>query len=281
MACQHAQVSAIVALRDSHQAAETDDVYISVEHLFELLVISRTSQSLRRHRCSRDPHRWRFGHAGVHFRIVLGADVDPRIHGESARAGRSMAAASGIRNDEFAALLADAQIGAEPAITRLFEDMQPRLLRFLGAADPSSGEDLAADVWLAVATSLPRFRGGYQAFRSWVFAIARRRLVDHRRSIDRRRTDPSDEEAFVSIIARDQTDRQVVDRLSGRDAALAITQMLSEEQAEVVLLRIVAELDVAEVASIMEKTENWVRVTQHRALRKLSDRLGDSREVIL
>jgi RNA polymerase sigma-70 factor, ECF subfamily len=211
----------------------------------------------------------------------MGAEIDPRTHREHGRASRSRAALRGIRNDEFAGLLARAQAGEELAVARLFEDMQPRLLRFLGAADPSAGEDLAADVWVAVATSFTRFSGDYQAFRSWVLAIARRRLVEHRRSTDRRRTDPSDGEVFASIAAKDQTDGQVVDDMSGREAAALITQMLSEEQAEVVLLRIVGELDVADVALIMERTENWVRVTQHRALRRLSERLGDSKEVIL
>ena len=46
---------------------------------------------------------------------------------------------------------------------------------------------------------------------------------------------------------------------------------LSEEQAEVILLRVVADLPVAEVARITGRTAGAVRVMQHRALRKLAE----------
>ena len=50
--------------------------------------------------------------------------------------------------------------------------------------------------------------------------------------------------------------------------------MLSGEQADVLLLRVLADLDVEQVASIMQRSPNWVRVTQHRAVRRLAKRLG-------
>ena len=50
--------------------------------------------------------------------------------------------------------------------------------------------------------------------------------------------------------------------------------MLSGDQAEVLLLRVLADLDVDQVAAIMQRSPNWVRVTQHRAVRTLAKRLG-------
>jgi len=83
------------------------------------------------------------------------------------------------------------------------------------------------------------------------------------------------------LTATDQPDRQVVDRLSGEAAARVLSQLLPIDQAEVILLRILGDLDVSDVAEIMQRTDNWVRVTQHRALRKLSERLGTDAELIL
>ena len=57
------------------------------------------------------------------------------------------------------------------------------------------------------------------------------------------------------------------------EAALARIATLPTGQAEVVLLRVVAGLDVAEVATIVGKKAGAVRVLQHRALKRLSRRL--------
>jgi RNA polymerase sigma-70 factor (ECF subfamily) len=51
-------------------------------------------------------------------------------------------------------------------------------------------------------------------------------------------------------------------------------QHLSDEQLEVVLLRVVGDLDASQVAALLGRTENWVRVTQHRAVQRLAERMG-------
>ena len=42
-------------------------------------------------------------------------------------------------------------------------------------------EDLAAETFLQVARNIQNFEGGEEAFRSWVFVISHRRLIDVRR----------------------------------------------------------------------------------------------------
>ena len=69
-------------------------------------------------------------------------------------------------------------------------------------------------------------------------------------------------------------DIEAIDRMSAQEAIALVTSVLSEEQAEVVLLRVVAGLDTALVSEMLGRPENWVRVTQHRGLRRLADRLG-------
>jgi RNA polymerase sigma-70 factor (ECF subfamily) len=64
-----------------------------------------------------------------------------------------------------------------------------------------------------------------------------------------------------------------VDAISSR-TAVALIATLPPGQAEVVLLRVVAGLDVAQVAAITGKRPGNVRVLTHRALRRLADRLA-------
>jgi RNA polymerase sigma-70 factor (ECF subfamily) len=180
----------------------------------------------------------------------------------------------------FPGVLAAAQRGDERAIAALFEQLQPRLLRFLFAQEPRAAEDIAAEVWLAVATRLATFEGCWADFRAWFFTIARHRLADHRRTAARRRTDAVDGDVFDRSPAHESTEQAVLDSLSAREAADLITSTLSADQAEVLLLRLLGDLDVAQVAAIMERTPNWVRVTQHRAVRTLATSLGAEIAVI-
>jgi RNA polymerase sigma-70 factor, ECF subfamily len=177
---------------------------------------------------------------------------------------------------DFDLLLAAAQAGREWALTSLFSRLNPPLLRYLRARQPAAAEDLAAEVWLAVAAKLSDFRGGEPAFRAWLFTIATRRMIDDRRRTGRRRTEAVPDDLFVNRPALDDPCQEVVDRLSAQAAVDRLVAALSPQQAEVVLLRVVAGLDAAQVADMMGRSTGWVRVTQHRALRRLapvSDRL--------
>lgn len=174
----------------------------------------------------------------------------------------------------WADLVAAIADGESHAIEEVFAEMQPRLLRFLRSQEPRAADDLAAEVWLAVAGGISRFDGDWSDFRAWVFSIARRRLADHRRTAVRRRTDIVDGETFVHHHANDAPEDEVLDQMSGQQAATLITSILGGDQAEVLLLRVLADLDVDQVAVIMQRSPNWVRVTQHRAVRTLAKRLG-------
>ena len=179
-----------------------------------------------------------------------------------------------IDDTEFAAILAGARRGEELAVAVLFADLQPRLLRFLRSQEPSVAEDLASEVWLGIARGVQGFEGGWRDFRAWVFAIARRRIVDHRRRSGRRREAPMSDDGEVVDAITNGVDDAALANLSGEEAVALIRAALSPEQAEVVLLRVLADLDSAQVADVMGRPLSWVRVTQHRALRRLAERVG-------
>ena len=182
-------------------------------------------------------------------------------------------------DDDFEHILARVLAGDEAAATALFQAYQPRLLRYLRSQEPRVADDLAAEVWLAVAGSLGEFRGDAAGFRGWVFTIARRRVIEHRRRGIRRRTDSVDPDAFAERAAADDPAGAAVGGISAQDAIGILNQVLSPVQAEVLVLRVVADLDTAAVAAIFGRSESWVRVTQHRALKRLAGRL-DLKEVV-
>lgn len=174
----------------------------------------------------------------------------------------------------FESVLAAAQTGEEWALAALYRQFQPALLRYLRARVPGQHEDVASDVWLAVARGLPGFSGGEGEFAGWLFTIARRRVVDAGRSRGRRRTDPAPPEQFAELMSRDDPEASVIEQAAGDDAAARIVALLPKAQADVVLLRVVAGLSVGEVAALLGWSTNKVSVTQHRALRTLARKLG-------
>ena len=174
--------------------------------------------------------------------------------------------------DGFASVLEAAKDGAPWAFATLYRDLNPALLRFFAARAPSESEDLTSETWLHVARGLRSFDGNERELRGWVFTIAHRRLVQHWRSAARRRSEPSAPEVIAELVGPEDTEAAALDASSAVSAARAIAAALSRDQADVVILRVVAGLDVAQVARILGKREGTVRVLQHKALRRLAAR---------
>jgi RNA polymerase sigma-70 factor, ECF subfamily len=139
-------------------------------------------------------------------------------------------------------------------------------------ARAEAAEDLAADSWVSVIRGLGRFRGDERAFRAWVFTVARHRAIDWRRLAVRRPTSSVPAEVMAERRAPDDPAAQVLEAQSTR-AALALLAELPPDQAEVVALRVLGGLEVAEVARIVGKRPGAVRVLAHRGLRRLARRV--------
>jgi RNA polymerase sigma-70 factor, ECF subfamily len=191
-------------------------------------------------------------------------------------AGSLGADTSPVIGAEFGTVLARAQEGDEEAFAWLFRAVQPALLGYLRVIAPSGAEDVAGETWLYVVSKLASFRGDENAFRAWVFTIARRRAIDAGRARSRRRTVPLDQdESAEQLTAPDSADLAL--EAISTQAVVALLAALPRDQAEIILLRVVAGLDARDVARMVGKSQGAVRVAAHRGLRRLAalvDRAG-------
>ena len=166
--------------------------------------------------------------------------------------------------------LEHALAGDETAFTRVFRAVQPPLLRYLSVIVGSShAEEIAAETWVRVARDLQRFRGDAGGFRAWVFTIARHRALDHRRAEARR--PPLTDDRALELLPGQSGVAEAVEEIISTEAALRLVAQLPRDQAEAVLLRVVAGLDVARAAQVLGKRPGTVRVLAHRGLRRLGD----------
>lgn len=130
-------------------------------------------------------------------------------------------------------------------------------------ADP---EGLTGDVFVAVAERFSSFEGDEAALRRWVFTIAHHRRVDAIRRERVRSLHKVDGPPPEGTGPEDWSDPFDPDLVAALDA-------LTDDQRDVVVLRFVADLPVAEVAQLTGHSPGAVKMLQHRALTALSVRL--------
>jgi RNA polymerase sigma-70 factor (ECF subfamily) len=168
----------------------------------------------------------------------------------------------------FEGVLVAAQVGSEWAWDILVRNYGPRLTRFFkvrGIADP---EALVGEVFADMARNLGTFNGEEDAFRSWVFVIAYRRLSDERRRLSRR----PDETPTAAVPESSQVAPSAEDeamRALGEEDAERLLGVLTESQRDAVSLRVVGGLSLNETAAVMGKPVGAVKGLQRRAIATL------------
>jgi RNA polymerase sigma-70 factor (ECF subfamily) len=176
----------------------------------------------------------------------------------------------------FDDVLAAAQAGAAWAFEVLYRDLSPVVtgyLRLHGAAEP---DDLASETFLGVFTGLAGFTGDEGALRAWVFTIAHRRLVDDWRRRSRRPQVTDDSEVLTEWSGGDVEEDALV--RVGAENVERLCGGLPADQRAVLLLRILADLTVEQVAQVLGRSVASVKALQRRGLRTLRDRLEAAAE---
>lgn len=169
---------------------------------------------------------------------------------------------------EFDTVLAAARTGSPRAFTRIFTVLAPVVegyVRLQGATEP---EDLTSEVFLAVFRNLGSFDGDEPGFRSWVFTIAHRRVLDERRRAFRR-PPPAPLSVAPDAPAPDDVEQTVADTL-GTEHVRALCQRLSADQRDVLLMRLLGRLSIDEIAALMGRTPGSVKALQRRGLLAIS-----------
>lgn len=177
-------------------------------------------------------------------------------------------------DDALADDIEAARAGSTPAFERIYRDLSPSVASYLRWNGVLDVESLTNEVLAQVHRNLHRFTGDAAAFRSWVFTIAHHRMVDDRRASGRRPTiaDTEIQEATVVGDAEEEalealSDHRLLDLLNG----------LSPDQRDVLLLRIVADLSLEDVALALGKRRGAIKSLQHRALATLRRQLERER----
>ena len=133
--------------------------------------------------------------------------------------------------------------------------------------DQTHAEEITQETFFRAMSKQSSFRGESDEV-TWLCAIAKNLFLDEKRRQNRH--EPISEDM-------PDTAKSVEQAASDRDSSFRIhlaLHALEEPYREVFELRVFGELSFREIGMIFEKTENWARVTYHRARLKLQERMG-------
>jgi RNA polymerase sigma-70 factor (ECF subfamily) len=162
--------------------------------------------------------------------------------------------------------------GDQRAAAELVDRHASALARFAsscGARDEI--EELVQDTFVRAFSSLEGFRWE-SSFRTWLFTIERRLLMDRRRA-EHRRPQGSEIGEGDAVSAFDALDELVADEAQLR-VRKAIGK-LTPTQREVFVLRVTEGLSYREIADTVSTTEGAARVHYHNAVRAIKDMLDE------
>jgi RNA polymerase sigma-70 factor, ECF subfamily len=167
-----------------------------------------------------------------------------------------------------------AKDGSNDALATLYEFYFPRVYRYVAArlGGGEDAEDVTEEIFLKIIDNIGRFSWRGLPFGAWVFRIARNEVVSHVRR-QRYRTGAAPLSESIQDLSQDHV--ADVEMQSQLDIVRGAAEQLPEAQRQVIALRFGAGLSVAETARTLGKSENNVKVLQHKAIAKLQKMVGD------
>ena len=156
------------------------------------------------------------------------------------------------------------------ACEKLYEAYYMRVFSYVMtlAGNRHQAEEIAQETFFRAFSKLSDFRGESDEV-TWLCAIARNLFNDELRRQARAGAMPED-----AVSREKAVEQSAVEKDDSFRIHLALHGM-EEPYREVFELRVFGELSFQQIGSIFRKTENWARVTFHRARAKLKERMGN------
>ncbi len=167
-------------------------------------------------------------------------------------------------------VIKNARNGDRAALGQLYERYVDAIYRYMlyRTGSHETAEDLSAEVFAQMLTSIARYEDMGVPFGAWLFRIARARLVDHwrRNRIREAQTVVLSEDVEEFLVGAESADL-------GREnyELLQALSYLTKAERDLVLLRFASNLSNQEIALVVNSNPNAVKSMLYRALRKLRD----------
>jgi RNA polymerase sigma-70 factor (ECF subfamily) len=157
--------------------------------------------------------------------------------------------------------------GESSAFGSLYDRYLPKIYRFVffKVGHREEAEDLTQQIFMSAWENISAFQEQGLPISSWLYKIARNRVIDHYRT----------KKTHVPLDVVPEEVAQLAEELEETDKKLLLERIysslhkLTDDQQEIIVLRFIEELTNREIADVLEKNEIAVRVLQHRAIKNL------------
>lgn len=177
-------------------------------------------------------------------------------------------------NDE-AALLERAKAYDSAALGLLYDRYSGRIYNYIyhRIGESHLAEDLTGQVFLRMLEAIQNQRAWQTSFSGWLYRIAHNIIIDHYRR--RGRAQQTSLEDTPDLPAQQGDPMEAVAEHLSQEQLRAAIKRLTAEQAQVIVLRFLEGLNIAEVSKIMQKSEGAIKALQYRAVTSLREILEE------
>ena len=175
-------------------------------------------------------------------------------------------------------IIAQAQDGDRTALNTLVTSHWPSIYRLALAktGNPEEAQEIAQDTFLRALAALPRYKETNATFKTYLSRIAINLITDYYRKRGR-----TPQVVDITEYSEPLTDTGVrpedaAVNAERREEVARMLGLLPAEQQQVIELRIIQGLAVADTARIMGKSGAAVKMLQQRALKKLKDLFAEN-----
>lgn len=165
------------------------------------------------------------------------------------------------------------------AIAELYERFVDPMYRYfsLRINSPEDAEDLTDQLFLKMIEALPTYKDRGAPFAAWLYRIAHNLVVDRYRRAGR---EPVRVDDAIPATGRDADPFAAAADALSRESITRALATLTEDQRDVIILRLVEGWNVEETAVIMKRTAGAIHAVQHRAVYALRTALDGAGEEV-
>jgi RNA polymerase sigma-70 factor (ECF subfamily) len=169
-------------------------------------------------------------------------------------------------------LVRQSQAGSLEAFEELVRRYEQRIYAFVAncCRNSSDADEITQDTFVRAYRAIAKF-DSRRNFAPWLFAIARRRCIDHFRANPARPEEPA-----IELFDTDDPAELMARREDGQGLWQLARSCLSQPQFLALWLRYAEEMDVNDIARALGKTQTHTKVVLFRARRTLGRALGSS-----
>ncbi len=165
------------------------------------------------------------------------------------------------------AALAEQAKKDETAFSQLYEKYLPKIFAYVTRriGNRHEAEDLTSNIFVRVLENMKNFDSTKSSFKTWIYTIATRMMIDYFRTQKNRRTEGI--EMAETVAGPEKNPHQQAEENQQREKVLSVIDQLGDRHQQILMLKYFSGFSTPELALALDVTENNASVMVHRALK--------------